>query len=153
MSLLARILKAKYYPNSNFLNLDLRSLPSYTWKSIWAAKRLLPSGLRWRVGNGHNIRIEEDVWVPNVDELVIKRIAIRPNVTKVVDLIDAKNRVWKSELISNTFSDEVAQKILLIPLAHIPHEDFLSWRGEASGEYTMRSGYKILLQRNGNYRP
>lgn len=50
------------------------------------------------------------------------------------------------------FSEEVAQKILLIPLAQHTHEHFLSWRGEASREYSVRSGYKILLQRNENYR-
>lgn len=49
------------------------------------------------------------------------------------------------------FSAEIAQQILLIPLARSLHEDFLCWRGEASGEYTVRSGYKILLQSNGNY--
>ncbi|KAA3479570.1 hypothetical protein EPI10_020070 [Gossypium australe] len=29
-----------------------------------------------RVGNGHNIRIEEDVWVPNVNDLLIKKQSI-----------------------------------------------------------------------------
>ncbi|KAH1056075.1 hypothetical protein J1N35_034140 [Gossypium stocksii] len=132
---------------------DSKSLPLYTWKSIWAAKGLLLLGLRWRVGNEHNIRIEEDVWVPNVDDLLIKKTVNWQNVTKVEDLIDNRNRIWISELISNTFSEKVAQKIMLIPLAHLSHEDFLSWRGEASREYTVRSGYKILLQRNENYRP
>lgn len=37
-SLLARVLKAKYYPNSNFLKAQLGRLPSLTWKSIWATK-------------------------------------------------------------------------------------------------------------------
>lgn len=45
-----------------------------------------------------------------------------------------------------SFSKFVAQKRLLIPLAHLPHKDFLSWRGEASGEYTVHSRYKILLK-------
>ena len=42
---------------------------SYTWKSIWAAKGLLLSGLYWRVGTGRDIRIEDDGWVPNVEGL------------------------------------------------------------------------------------
>ncbi|KAA3455557.1 reverse transcriptase [Gossypium australe] len=152
-SLLARTLKAKYHPNSDFLSLELGNLPSYTWKSIWVAKGLLLSGLSWRVGNGRNIKIEEDVWVPNVNGLLIKKTVNRQDVTKVEDLIDNRNRIWRFELISSTFSEEVTQKIMLIPLAHLSHEDFLSWRGEASGEYTVRSGYKIHLQSNENYNP
>lgn len=48
-------------------------IPSYTWKSIWAAKRLLLSGLSWRVGDGSNIKIEEDAWVPNANGLLFGR--------------------------------------------------------------------------------
>ncbi|KAK5835012.1 hypothetical protein PVK06_010694 [Gossypium arboreum] len=111
---------------------DLGNLPSYTWKSIWAVKGLLLTGLRWRVGNGHNISIEEDVWVPNGEDLLIKKIVNRPNVIKVEDLIDNRNRTWRARLILNTFSVELG--------------------GEALGEYTVRSGYKFLLQRHENYR-
>lgn len=26
------------------------------------------------------------------------------------------------------------------------HEDFLAWHGEVTGDYTVRSGYKLLLE-------
>ncbi|KAB2069753.1 hypothetical protein ES319_A08G112700v1, partial [Gossypium barbadense] len=70
------------------------------------------------------------------------------NITRVADLIDSNNRLWKSELIESTFSEEDVQKILQILLAHTPHDDFLAWRGESTGEYTVRSGYKLLLLGN-----
>ncbi|KAK5818638.1 hypothetical protein PVK06_023581 [Gossypium arboreum] len=66
-SLLAQTSKAKSYRNTNFLNSDLGNLPSYTWKSMWAAKGLLLTGLCWRIGNGRDVRIEEDVWVSNAE--------------------------------------------------------------------------------------
>lgn len=68
-SLLGRTLKAKYHPNFDFLHSELGNIPAYTWKSIWAAKGLLLSGLYWRVGTGRDIRIEDDGWVPNVEGL------------------------------------------------------------------------------------
>lgn len=37
-SLLAHILKAKYYAQSSFLKARLGNSPSLTWKSIWSAK-------------------------------------------------------------------------------------------------------------------
>ncbi|KAK5786258.1 hypothetical protein PVK06_040891 [Gossypium arboreum] len=51
---------------------------------------------------------------------------------------------WKRELIVNTFSEEIAGKILSIPLAKDPHDDFMAWCGEPSGEYLVRSAYKLL---------
>ncbi|MBA0820781.1 hypothetical protein Gohar_028283, partial [Gossypium harknessii] len=38
----------------------------------------------------------------------------------------------------------VADKIISISLAEEPHEDFQAWSAEASGEYTVRSAYKLL---------
>lgn len=40
-SLLTCVLKAKYYFSTNFLKARLGNAPSYTWKSIWAARGLL----------------------------------------------------------------------------------------------------------------
>ncbi|MBA0818637.1 hypothetical protein Gohar_025584, partial [Gossypium harknessii] len=67
---------------------------------------------------------------------------------KVAELIDVNNRSWKREKIVNTFTNEVAEKILHIPLAKTPHGDFLAWSGELSEEYSVRNAYK-LLQRSG----
>ncbi|KAK5826341.1 hypothetical protein PVK06_021259 [Gossypium arboreum] len=63
-SLVARVLKAKYYPNTDFNNAQLGNIPSLTWKSVWAAKGLLNNGLCWRVGKGDGISIWEDCWIP-----------------------------------------------------------------------------------------
>ncbi|MBA0626635.1 hypothetical protein Godav_004268 [Gossypium davidsonii] len=63
---------------------------------------------------------------------------------KVAYLIDDRNRKWKKELIEATFPAEISEKIFCIPLAKEPHDDFLVWRGESSGEFTVRSAYKLL---------
>lgn len=44
-SLLAQVLKAKYFPRTNFLNAPLGNLPSLTWRSIWSTRKLLLDGL------------------------------------------------------------------------------------------------------------
>ena len=51
------ILRAKYFPNRNFLAVRLRSNPSYTWKSIMAGRSSLELGLLWKVENGSHINI------------------------------------------------------------------------------------------------
>lgn len=63
---------------------------------------------------------------------------------KVAELINNNVREWNRELIVNTFPEEAAGKILGIPLAREPHEDFQAWSGEPSGEFSVRSAYKLL---------
>jgi hypothetical protein len=51
-SLLAKILKAKYYHNSFYMDAKLGLKPFFTWRSIHGTRDILEAGLLWRVGNG-----------------------------------------------------------------------------------------------------
>ena len=55
-SLVAQVLKKKYFLES-FLLSRLGYNPSYVWRSIWGAKRLVQAGMIWRVGEGNSIKI------------------------------------------------------------------------------------------------
>ena len=70
-SLIAQLYHAKYYPNSNFLNLSLGTNPNYTWRSIWATRDLLRKHSRWRVGDGSQIFIKQDPWLAHTESSVI----------------------------------------------------------------------------------
>lgn len=59
-SLMARILRAKYFSNSRFFNATLGSNPSLVWKSIWSARRLVEMRLKWNIGTGVNVHFWED---------------------------------------------------------------------------------------------
>ncbi|KAA3481600.1 Zinc finger, CCHC-type [Gossypium australe] len=67
-------------------------------------------------------------------------------------LIGSNTRKWKEELVKDTFVEDDADRILRIPLASSPHEDFLAWGGEASGEFSVRSAYKLLQNSEENPR-
>ncbi|KAA3462609.1 reverse transcriptase [Gossypium australe] len=116
-SLLARVLKAKYYPNSNFSEARVGNLPSLTWRSVWAAKGLLDKGMCWRVGTGDKISIWTDLWISGNEADRIPNHNSNESIQLVSDLIDATSRNWKTELIRSTFTDDIAGKILQIPLA------------------------------------
>lgn len=49
-------------------------------------------------------------------------------------------------MVTSNFSRADANRILCIPLAKFPHDDMLIWSGEASGNFSIQSAYKILLQ-------
>ena len=57
-SLAHRVLKAKYFPGSNFLEAELGKNPSFTWRSLVAARGVLHRGLRWNIGNGRKAKID-----------------------------------------------------------------------------------------------
>ncbi|KAA3472328.1 reverse transcriptase [Gossypium australe] len=143
-SLLAQVLKAKYFPNLDFIHAQSGNLPSLTWRSVWAAKGLLKDGLCWGVGKGDQISVWNDHWILGVTTNRRSNITENPKIESVADLIQTTCR-WKKELIENTFPEHTAQKILQIPLVD-DHEDFQVWRGEHSGEFTVRSAYKLLQE-------
>ncbi|KAA3480920.1 Ribonuclease H-like superfamily protein [Gossypium australe] len=79
----------------------------------------------WRVGSRTQIQIS----------------GYYPNLVLVFD-----SNQWKEELIQRTFHQDDAARILCIPLPLEKELDKVIWRGEASGVYTVRSGYKKLIQ-------
>jgi hypothetical protein len=63
-SLCAKVLKAKYFPDYTVLEATPKQGMSYTWHSILKGCSLLKEGIVWRVGNGDNIAVWEDPWLP-----------------------------------------------------------------------------------------
>lgn len=65
-SLLARVLKGRYFRCSTPLRQNKTSNPSYGWTRIMAAKPLIEMGIRQKVHSGNEIRAWEDLWIPTV---------------------------------------------------------------------------------------
>ena len=63
-SLLAQILKAKYYRSSTILEAQPKQGMSYTWRSILRGAELMKKGMVWRVGDGRGLKIWTDPWLP-----------------------------------------------------------------------------------------
>ncbi|XP_038704678.1 uncharacterized mitochondrial protein AtMg00310-like [Tripterygium wilfordii] len=63
-SLASKFLKAKYFRNSDFLLAEKNRHSSYLWSSLLDARILLRDGLKWRIGNGMNVHIWQDYWLP-----------------------------------------------------------------------------------------
>ncbi|KAA3473632.1 reverse transcriptase [Gossypium australe] len=143
-SLVEKFMKAKYFPDEQFLNSRLGNSSSYTWKSIWATKDVLRKGLIWRVGIGNNISVNCDAWIPNGVNFRLSSEVESMHDQFVSTLIDDNERIWKEDLIEDTFAEEDAVRIFQIPLAGVPHGDYLAWGGEASGVFLVRSAYKLL---------
>ncbi|KAK3199433.1 hypothetical protein Dsin_022848 [Dipteronia sinensis] len=98
-SLVARILKSKYFKTDDFLQADLKIGRSHTWRSIVWGKKLLLQGLRWRVGNGYDIKVFIDSWLPR--HASFKPISLCRDVNMTVaELIDKDRHCWDSHGLS-----------------------------------------------------
>ncbi|CAN0906115.1 Uncharacterized mitochondrial protein AtMg00310, partial [Linum grandiflorum] len=64
-SLLAQILRGRYFHTTSFLNAVLGSRLSWGWRSILHGRDLLIKGLRYQIGNGISIRALSDPWIPS----------------------------------------------------------------------------------------
>ncbi|KAK8697543.1 hypothetical protein V6N13_113686 [Hibiscus sabdariffa] len=63
---------------------------------------------------------------------------------KVADLIDPAHMKWNVNLVRSLFDSSLLDRILCISLAQSKPPDTLVWRIEGSGQYTPKSGYRLL---------
>jgi hypothetical protein len=147
-SLVARIMKAKYYPNSNFLDAEIGRNPSYAWRSIWNSKNLLKEGLIWRVGDGTQIKIWEDPWIPQPRAHPARSpINILDSQATVSELLDADTNWWNMALVKDIFDEEEARMICGLSVCPRRGSDILAWEHTKNGVFTVRSAYHLAMER------
>ena len=74
--------------------------------------------MRWRVGNGANIKIWQDKWLPGISshKVLSPRLFLSTDMN-VADLIDSGIARWKTKVIDNLFIPHEAELIKSIPLS------------------------------------
>jgi hypothetical protein len=98
----------------------------------------------WRIGNGKNVRIWRDSWIPRGD----MKLTVNPTnsrVRRVAELINQEDHTWKEDLVRKIFMPYDAEEILKIRLPKYEEEDLISWRPEKHGLFTVRSAYNLAL--------
>ncbi|KAK0607443.1 hypothetical protein LWI29_015165 [Acer saccharum] len=147
-SLIARILKSCYFPESGFLEAKRCQSGSFMWNSLMWGKEVVEKGSRWRVGTSRSISVYKDRWIPRASTF---KIASPPGVG-VVTVADLKREdgSWNEELIRQTFWEDEVQSILGIPTSRLALDDFLLWHYEKSGRYSVKSGYWVALDASSN---
>ncbi|XP_013623363.1 PREDICTED: uncharacterized protein LOC106329276 isoform X2 [Brassica oleracea var. oleracea] len=146
-SLLARVMKAKYFRHVDFLQAPTYKSTSYGWRSILQARSLLQEGIKWIVGDGSKIRVWEDNWIHTQPA----KAASGPGkeafpYLKARDLMIEGTKSWNEHLINSAISPEDAQYILNIRLSSAMNQDTPIWNFTKTGEYTVRSGYHLCNQ-------
>ena len=115
-SLMARILRAKYFPNMNFLDAKIGHNASYVWRSIVWGRELLKEGLRWRIGDGESVQVFKDPWIPRPTLFrPISRFSPTLENLKVSDLMSPFG--WDKEKLESIFLPLDRELVWSIPLS------------------------------------
>jgi hypothetical protein len=144
-SLCARVMKAKYYPDTSVLQAEYQAGISYAWRSVLKGINLLKKGIIKRVGDGTTINIWQDPWLPRL----WSRKPITPRgkkiITKVCELMDPLTGSWDNHLVRELFWPQDTNLILSIPVVE-DMEDEWAWHFEEKGQFTVKSAYRLQRQ-------
>ncbi|PKA54867.1 putative mitochondrial protein [Apostasia shenzhenica] len=144
-SLMYKVLKGRYFPSGNIEEAVLGRNPSFVWRSIWEAKQIVDKGFIWRIGDGKNIKIWKDRWIPR--PWTFKPISpahiLDANAT-VDSLINQHTGQWNTLLLKEIFFPEDIEVISSITLGDSYIPDKKIWALHHSGSYSVRSGYSFI---------
>ncbi|KAL5781686.1 hypothetical protein ACOSP7_006715 [Xanthoceras sorbifolium] len=136
-SLVSRILKEKYFRQEDFLSVSLKQGSSHLWRSLVWGRSLLLKGLRWRVGNGKDIRAFQDPWIPRVS--TFRPFSISPvEDLKVASFISSSSHSWDLAKLDQVFVAADRDSILKISLSLGDCVDSLIWHFDKNGEYSEK---------------
>ena len=141
-SLFYRIYKARYFPNSTFLDAEMDHNPSYVWRSLLSAREVLLAGSKWQVGNGDTIKILSHDWLPHPPRL----LGDIPEDMRVQELIDQQMKQWDRGKVTSLFEEVTRQEILAIPLTRVEEEDKVVWKVNKSHDFSVKSTYQVVLR-------
>lgn len=70
-SLVARIFKARYFPDKNVLEAQKGNNASFIWSSICEAKEELYRGFKWVLGDGRSIKNFSEQWLRGKEDYMV----------------------------------------------------------------------------------
>lgn len=137
-ALWVRVLKALYFPNSEFLKAGRKRNESWVWASLIHGREIILKSARWVVGSGKSIDIQEDCWLASGDRVVLNE---NSELKWVSDIIDPVRKCWNVDLLKGHFPPSAAMKIIQTPIAWRSGEDTIWWPFSKAGDFTVKSGY------------
>ncbi|XP_048635018.1 uncharacterized protein LOC125608629 [Brassica napus] len=143
-SLVARVLKGRYYRLCSPLSVIPAISPSYVWTSISAARKLLMMGIRQKVHSGYEVKIWQDPWIPTVPARAAHPVApvMNPNM-RVSDLINQESKDLDVSLLEKYVNRDDIPLIRSLAISSAHRRDTFCWSYTRNGQYTVKSRYWV----------
>ncbi|CAJ2647461.1 unnamed protein product [Trifolium pratense] len=127
-TLMAKIYKARYFPDSSLFESQIGHNPSYAWRGIWKARHILMNGCRWIIGSGTNIKVMSDPWLREKEGAWIQLPQVQgAHDISVNELMLPYVKKWDKAKIESLFPGDIVNRITDIPLFNMIEEDKLIW--------------------------
>lgn len=142
-SLVAQILKAKYFPDSSFMDAVVRSNALYVWRSICTAREVIKRRSSWQIGDGRTVKVWGDRWIPR--RSTFQSVSTRPadsTITFVSELITEDAR-WNMDMLTSVLPKEEVDIICTISLSVWSTCDNFIWHFDKKGKFTVKSAYHV----------
>lgn len=140
----SKLYKARYFADCHFLQSKLGNNPSFIWRSIWEAKHVVSAGTRWKVGNGKEINILHQPWLQDgTNPYITTELQGLDNAT-VHSLRTEDGQQCDREILEDLFNQRDQSCIYNVQIVGESEADTLYWNEDISGEYTVRSAYRLL---------
>jgi hypothetical protein len=146
-SLCARVLKARYFKEGDFLTASCPKRASYTWRGIIHGRHLLRAGLVWRIGDGTSIKVHEDNWIPRSGAQCPLGQREEECPRLVSEFIVPEGGAWNEEMVRQHFFDIDVADILCTPVGRPGTQDFRAWNYTKNGVFSVRSAYHLAVKR------
>ncbi|XP_057428997.1 uncharacterized protein LOC130722320 [Lotus japonicus] len=148
-SLWVSIFLAKYKFNPRLGRVPIpKSTDSPTWKGICKAWPIADLGSLWRVGNGQTTLFWSDTWNISLGNLSDYIPEDSPEWVRFLPVnYYAENGHWKRETLNLLLPPAIVNKVCTInPPDPTKGEDFLSWKPNPDGKFSINYVYPLLLE-------
>lgn len=143
--LVTSCIKAKYFPNGDFLTTKLGNSPSYMWRSIFEAQEVVKRGCRKRIGDGKQTEIWKVPWLPcAVNGFMTTEMPIQLEGSKVCSLMQLDQKQWDEEILMDICNERDSNLIRKISLSSRESADSWYWFYDEKGCFSVRSCYRIV---------
>ena len=131
-----------FFYSSDVWSAKIGHYPSYGWRSILDSRKVIGNGLRWKVGNGNNIRIWKDAWFDGAGSVRIISPRGELGIDTNLDLfIDSVNKKWREDLVRDVFLSFEVKRILRIPISLRGGEGELCWALSSERRFHVKDVY------------
>ncbi|VVA18748.1 PREDICTED: reverse mRNAase [Prunus dulcis] len=143
----AKLIKARYFPNCDFINAVAGHRPSWGWISLLEGREVIKENIRHQVFNGHNTKIWQDRWLlPPHQGYVVPLNTVPLNAPQLVsEILDGQTRTWNTQALAQYVSQDTIKLISEVPIGNLHREDIIVWPWNKSGLYSVKSGYNLQV--------